>query len=105
MAGNELATVKLRYKAPKGNRASQLMELAVPADLSANPGANFELAASVAEFGLLLRNSKYKGKANWKDLSERTNRLAQQDSSTFRRELAGLIDRAWQLSEPMSAKN
>ncbi len=105
IAGNELATVKLRYKAPKGNRASQLMELAVPADLNATPGANFELAASVAEFGLLLRNSKYKGKANWKDLSERANRLAQQDSNTFRRELAGLIDRAWQLSEPMSAKN
>ncbi|HNM24917.1 MAG TPA: DUF3520 domain-containing protein, partial [Saprospiraceae bacterium] len=80
-------------------------EFAVPAEATATPGENFELAASVAEFGLLLRNSKYKGNASWKVLSERTNRFAQQGNSTFRRELAGLIDRAWQLSEPMSAKN
>ncbi|MFN8302786.1 MAG: von Willebrand factor type A domain-containing protein [Saprospiraceae bacterium] len=105
LAGNELATIKLRYKAPKGNRPSQLIEFAVPAEATATPGENFELAASVAEFGLLLRNSKYKGNASWKVLSERTNRFAQQGNSTFRRELAGLIDRAWQLSEPMSAKN
>jgi Ca-activated chloride channel homolog len=59
---DEMLTVKLRYKKPDGDK-SELVERAVT-----DTGANFEnapvdlkFAAAVAEFGMILRDSEYKG--------------------------------------------
>jgi Ca-activated chloride channel homolog len=61
-SSNEMLTVKLRYKKPDGDK-SELVERAVT-----DTGANFEnapvdlkFAAAVAEFGMILRDSEYKG--------------------------------------------
>jgi Ca-activated chloride channel family protein len=57
-----LLTVKLRYGKPGGNK-SELMERAVADDGNqfANASADFKFAAAVAEFGMLLRDSEFKG--------------------------------------------
>ena len=63
---NELLTVKLRYKSPQGKK-SQLMVTPV-VDTSTDLGQtsnDFRFSAAVAQFGLLLRQSKHKGQANF----------------------------------------
>ena len=59
---NEMLTVKLRYKTPDGDK-SELIERAVVDDGEqfANASADFKFAAAVAEFGMLLRDSEFKG--------------------------------------------
>jgi Ca-activated chloride channel family protein len=62
----EMFTVKFRYKAPDGN-TSRLLESVVkneakPLDRTSE---NFRFAASVAELGLLLRQSEFKGTATF----------------------------------------
>lgn len=60
---DELMYVKLRYKEPSGG-ASKLITHVVR-DRVADPSADFRFAAAVVEFGMLLRDSPYKGKATF----------------------------------------
>ncbi len=58
----EMMTVKLRYKKPDGDK-SQLIERSVTdaGAKFANASTDLKFAAAVAEFGMLLRDSQYKG--------------------------------------------
>lgn len=88
----ELLTVKLRYKEPRG-LTSRL--LAVPLAGAARPLAeaseNLRFAAAVAQFGMLLRQSDYRGSATY----ETTIRLAEGarrfDPDGYRAELVRLV--------------
>jgi len=62
-AGPELLFVKLRYKRPDGDE-SRLLSQPVLADAGPKPSVDFQFQAAVAEFGLLLRNSDFRGKAD-----------------------------------------
>ena len=62
-ATDELLYVKLRYKEPSGG-ASKLLTHVVQ-DRVTEQGADFRFAAAVAEFGMLLRDSPYRGKATF----------------------------------------
>ena len=61
---DELLTLKLRYKAPDGD-VSTLMEIPVANKLVTfdNADRDFQFAAAVAAFGMILRDSPYKGTA------------------------------------------
>lgn len=60
---DEYLTVSIRYKEPDGD-TSKLLEYPVTKDAySAAMSENLTFAAGVAEFGLVLRNSEYKGTA------------------------------------------
>src|SRR5262249_23093236 len=64
-AEGELMTVKVRYKAPEGDR-SELLTRVVRGDGGAClPSGDFQFAAAVASFGLLLRGSPNEGLASW----------------------------------------
>ena len=58
----EMMTVKLRYKKPDGDKG-QLIERALTDNDAKfeNASADLKFAAAVAEFGMLLRDSQYKG--------------------------------------------
>jgi Ca-activated chloride channel homolog len=65
-ASGELMTIKFRYKPPEGD-TSKLVEEPVPLEkreLKATSD-DFRFAAAVAEWGLLLRDSAYRGSASW----------------------------------------
>ncbi|MBU0617699.1 MAG: DUF3520 domain-containing protein, partial [Planctomycetes bacterium] len=64
ISDGEVATVKLRYKHPDGD-TSQLLEVPVIDDGAtlSETSEDFRFAASVASFGMLLRDSPYK--AGW----------------------------------------
>ncbi len=56
--GNELATVKFRYKKPDGNKSSEIIKVIKKSDMAAKESSDFKFASSVAWFGLALRDSK-----------------------------------------------
>jgi Ca-activated chloride channel family protein len=60
-------TVKLRYKQPDGNEGS-LMSVAVANNTRMTPELGF--AAAVTEFGMLLRDSEYKGSSTFASAGE-----------------------------------
>jgi Ca-activated chloride channel family protein len=66
-ASAELATVKLRYKEPDGE-TSRLMSRVVTTSITPAPSSNLLLASSVAQFGMLLRDSPHKGNATYESI-------------------------------------
>lgn len=76
----ELMTAKLRYK-PLDEDKSRLLERAVKSDAKRTldkTSDNFRFAASVAGFGMLLRDSKFKGTLTYADVLD----LAKESTST-----------------------
>jgi Ca-activated chloride channel family protein len=59
---NEMLTVKLRYKAPDGDKSELTERVLVDNGANfANAAPDLKFAAAVAEFGMLLRDSEHKG--------------------------------------------
>ncbi|HEX3560902.1 MAG TPA: VWA domain-containing protein [Pyrinomonadaceae bacterium] len=101
----ELLTIKLRYKEPNAD-ASKLLSVGV-ADNNAsyrNASENFKFASAVAEFGLLLRGSRYKGQASYEGASELARASAGADLHGYRTEFVRLVERARSLSESSSGR-
>jgi Ca-activated chloride channel family protein len=70
-ASDEWLTVKLRYKPPDGER-SQLLTRAVSGEARAFEDASDDVrfGSAVALFGMLLRDSKHVGDADWRQVRE-----------------------------------
>lgn len=100
----ELFTIKLRYKAPDGNK-SQLIERAIVDEnvKLAKTSDNFRWAAAVAEFGMLLRESELKGKADYKHCKALAEGAKGKDINGYRRELIDMIDTMQSIAQPQTA--
>ena len=85
----ELAHVKIRYKAPDGD-ASRLLERAV-LDRAAAPSADLGFAASVAAFGMILRDSEHKGNATLDDVLRLAEQHRGQDREGYRAEFIRMV--------------
>ncbi len=94
---SEVATVKLRYKAPLG-RQSRLLEVPVRAGASAAPSEAFRFSAAVAAFGMLLRDSAYRGNASYALVDELARGALGVDPGGYRREFLGLVQGASRLN-------
>lgn len=95
----ELMTVKLRYKQPD-SEASQLMETVVANKDKHYEKAseNFRFAAAVAEFGMLLRASEYKGSANYQQVLHLARNAQYRDPEGYRAEFIGIVENAQKLA-------
>jgi len=103
---DEIAEVRLRFKQPDGN-SSQLVTRVVErssliGDLSAT-SENFRLAAAVAGFGQLLRQSKYLTDFNYSDAAELASNAKGTDRFGYRNEFVQLIDLADSLDQQNQA--
>jgi len=99
---DELMTVKLRYKAPDGDD-SRLITVPVKnrtAELSENVG----FAAAVAEFGMLLRQSEYRGSATPADAAALARRFRGADPDGYRAEFVRLVELAATLPRQTSER-
>jgi len=96
-ANGELATVKLRYKAPDGETSTPLATTV--RDDGGEASANLRFAAAVAEFGMLLRNSEHKGTASFAQALELGRGATGDDPDGFRTEFIGLVEQAQRLAE------
>ena len=86
---NEILTVKLRYKDPKGNK-SKLLEQTVLNKIKRNTSDNFRFSAAVASFGMLLRNSEFKGNTTIDSLVRLAQNSKGKDENGYRSEFIQL---------------
>ncbi len=88
----ELMLIKFRYKKPDGD-TSLLMERPVPyavTDLK-KTSDGFRFAAAVAEWGLLLRDSEFKGTASFEQVEELARGARGRDQEGWRAEFIRLV--------------
>jgi Ca-activated chloride channel family protein len=88
-AGNELLYVKLRYKEPAED-SSKLVSHVVP-DVVARPTADFSFAAAIASFGMILRDSEYKGDSSLEDIIATTQRSLSSDAHGYRADFLAMV--------------
>jgi Ca-activated chloride channel family protein len=91
-SSSEYLTIKLRYKKPDGN-TSMLFEKAVNGNVSKIEDAseNMKFAAAVSEFGMILRNSEFKGNATLEGASLLAKSGKGEDEDGYRAEMIRLI--------------
>ena len=93
---DELLTVKFRYKEPT-SETSQLIEktLNQATGTIATPSSeNLKLASAVAEWGMLLRNSSYKGQSSYDHALQIVKEVKGKDEWGYREELISLIEKS-----------
>jgi Ca-activated chloride channel family protein len=98
---NDLLTLKLRYKEPDGAEG-RLLKFPV-ADREQQIGAagdDFEFAAAVAGFGMLLRGSAHKGPASYATVLELAQASLGADKEGYRREFVELVKKAAAVTGP-----
>ena len=89
---DELLYVKLRYKEPDGS-TSKLMTRVVP-DAVRSRNSDFAFASAVAEFGLILRDSKFRGTASYSGVIETARANLGADPDGLRAEFVSLVQKA-----------
>ncbi|MCU0607740.1 MAG: von Willebrand factor type A domain-containing protein, partial [Candidatus Edwardsbacteria bacterium] len=95
----ELMTVKLRYKDPDGTQSRLIVRPVVDGGAAfAKASEDFRFAAAVAEFGLLLRNSPFKGSASWGQVIELARTACGADPEGYRAEFVKLAGTARDLA-------
>jgi Ca-activated chloride channel family protein len=92
---SEFLTIKLRYKLPDGS-TSKLMEKPVKGYISDFDDAsdNLKFAAAVSEFGMILRDSEFKGTATLENAATIARSARGNDEDGYRAELVRLINTA-----------
>ncbi len=89
---DELLTVKFRYKAPDSNK-SKLITKSLSNE-TRRMSANLEWATAVAGFGMLLRDSEYKGSMNYEKVLALANKSKGEDAFGYRAEFIRLVEAA-----------
>ncbi|MFP4165319.1 MAG: vWA domain-containing protein [Chitinispirillaceae bacterium] len=89
----EMMTVKLRYKKPDQNKSKLLTHVVRRGSDSGYMSENLGFATAVAGFGMILRNSEYKGDLNADQVSEQARRYSGRDSYGYRSEFVKLVQK------------
>jgi len=95
VANREILNVRVRYKEPDGN-TSQLMETPVIDRRTAfdNASSDFQFAAAVASFGMVLRDSPHKGQSTMDSVIEIAEKSRGADKNGYRDEFVQLVRKA-----------
>jgi Ca-activated chloride channel homolog len=92
-SGGEVAFVKLRYKLPS-SETSRLFSQAVVDPGNGVRGSNdFRFSSAVAGFGMVLRDSRFKGTATVDGMLELARASLGPDREGYRRDFVGLMER------------
>lgn len=92
---NELLTVKLRYKEPDSNQSKLITTGVLDNNNRAeNASENLKFASAVAQFGMLLRDSRFKGNANFENVYSLAANSRGNDLNNYRGEFIQLVEKA-----------
>ncbi|HQL69603.1 MAG TPA: DUF3520 domain-containing protein, partial [Bacteroidales bacterium] len=94
----DLMTLKIRYKDPDGTESKLISSRLTPTDFG-KISDNFKLAASVAEFGMLLRNSEFKGLSSYDEAIRLAKESKGSDPYGYRAEYIVLLEKAKLMSK------
>ena len=91
--GNEVMTVKLRYKDPDGETSKLVSGIVKNRILSFEDSSiNFRFSASVACYGMILRESEFKGETDLKQVLEWAKGSLGKDAEGYRAEFIRMIE-------------
>jgi len=96
---NEWMEIRLRYKEPESDVSQKVIHTVTEQDITMNPSENFIFASTVAEFGLLLRDSQYKAQSSWENVKARANKAIGNDTEEYRSNFIKLVKSAESLSK------
>jgi Ca-activated chloride channel family protein len=103
-ASGEWLTAKMRYKHAESATSLELVK-SLAGEASGKPASgDFAFAAAVAEFGMLLRDSPYKGRSSWDRVLAAAEANVGTDPGGHRREFAGLVRKARKLVQVAAEK-
>lgn len=94
---NEWMEVRLRYKDPDGDISKKIVHAVTQQQYADNPSETFLFASAVAEFGLIMSESAYKGTASLEDVKTRAMNAKGEDSEGYRSSFLELVDMAIKL--------
>lgn len=90
---DELMLVKLRYKEPKGTVSQLIQQPVVDGGVKFENASNdFQFAAAVAQFGMILRESEYKGDASFNDVLNLAKKSKGVDLEGYRSEFIKMVE-------------
>jgi Ca-activated chloride channel family protein len=94
VAGNhELAAIKFRYKKPDSDKSILITERIPDTIIAADKTSdNFRFSAAVAGFGMLLRDSEYKGSINYNQVLSMAKSSKGEDVDGYRSEFIRLVE-------------
>ncbi|MEI8011789.1 MAG: von Willebrand factor type A domain-containing protein [Candidatus Omnitrophota bacterium] len=95
--GEEVLTVKLRYKEPDGNVSKLITKPVGKGWLQMEPSGDFAWAAAVAEFGMLVKDSASRSKASFDHVLKATKSAKGDDRSGQRQEFIDMVETAQNL--------
>ncbi|MEJ7829183.1 MAG: von Willebrand factor type A domain-containing protein [Segetibacter sp.] len=102
-SGGELMNVKLRYKKPDEEVSKLITHPVMDAKSSiVQSSENLRFAAAVAQFGMLLRNSTYKGEGGYKLVEQLAGSSLNNDAEGYRKEFVELVEKAQTLSKDLA---
>lgn len=97
---DEILTVKFRYKAPDGDVSKLIVHPVRDQQIAiAKTSANFRFATSVAQFGMLLRNSEFKSEASFDNVLQLARKAKGNDEEGYRSEFIRLVESAQMLAK------
>lgn len=94
----EVALVKIRYKAPDSEVSSLLEQAIVNSGNLEEPKGELAFASAVAAFGMLLRDSPWKGSASYLEVRRWAAGALGADQEGYRSQFLDLVDKAHQMS-------
>lgn len=86
---DEWLTVSLRYKEPDGSKSKLVSKAVKGSEYTAKMSADTAFACAVTEFGLILKDSDYKGSASYDDIERLLEKSGSKDS--YKKEFALLV--------------
>jgi len=93
--GGETLTLKLRYKQPEGQTSREMRVPVVDGGKTLDEmSGDFKFAAAVAEFGMVLRNSKNKGDASYAAVLQLAKQGLGSDEQKYRAEFVEIVKKA-----------
>ncbi len=102
---NEILTVKFRYKSPQDTISKLIVHPLLDKQVSLSSSSeNFKFSAAVASFGMLLRDSKYKGDLSYEGVIELAKSAVGADNEGYRTKFIKLVKTASLLNDLNSTR-
>ncbi|MES2130759.1 MAG: von Willebrand factor type A domain-containing protein [Bacteroidota bacterium] len=94
-SSNEVMTIKFRYKEPKESTSKLMAHIVADKKTAFDATSeNCKFAVAVAEFGMLLRDSKFKGDSDFKSIMKIAKSAKGNDDEGYRAEFIKLVETA-----------
>lgn len=92
---DELLTVKFRYKKPDEDKSRLIVEVLENDETDLDETSdNFRFSAAVAQFGMLLRDSKFKAQSSFESVKDLARNSLGEDKFGYRLEFTQMVEKA-----------